>query len=341
MNHKATLGVFKEPQGMLCHGGAFLYVTGGYILGLLGTLHDSWFVAVAATALLGHAMVIGAYMIHECAHNTVFRNNQHNAWLGTLLMWVCGVPYETYEDIRYKHFRHHVDNADIVWYSLRSFGDNHPYLLRIILLFEWFYLPVHEAVQHIMMCFVPFLIAQRREQRTRVVVVSIVRICLFCTLAYLIWKAAILYLVAYAFMIHVLRWMDGLQHDYGSNPIMYENVEIPNRGDSIWEQVHTFSNMHSLKWPWINWFTLNFGYHNAHHHLPTAPWYRLPALHRELFHDDPSEIIPLKSQLAIYHRERVRRISQRGPPLEGRDFLRGAQSKLVQGGNGVSFLVSF
>ena len=341
MSNITTLGIFKEPRGVLYHGGAFLYATGGYILGVLGLFHETWLVILASTALLGHAMVIAAYLIHECTHNTIFRKNQHNAWLGALLMWICGVPYATYEDIRYKHFRHHVDNADIVWYSLRSFGNNHPNLLKLVLFLEWFYLPIHEAVQHIMMCFVPFLIAQRHEQRIRVVAVTLVRIGLFCALVFLNWKAVVLYLVAYAFMIHVLRFMDGLQHDYGSQPIMYEDVDIPNRGNGIWEQTHTFSNMHSLKWPWANWFTLNFGYHNAHHYRPTTPWYLLPALHRELFNDDPHGVIPFKPQLAIYHRERIRRIAQRGPPLAGDDFLRGAQRGLVQGGNGASFLVSF
>ena len=341
MSDPLTFGVFKEPQGVLYHGGAFLYAIGGYGLGLFGLFHTSWIVTVLATVLLGHAMIIAAYLIHECAHNTVFRKNKHNPWLGGFLTWICGVPYGPYEDIRYKHFRHHVDNDDIVWYALRSFGHQHPYLLKAVLFFEWFYVPAHEAVQHVMMCFVPFIIPERREQRTRCVVVTIIRICLFAGLVYLSWKAAFCYLVAYAFMIHVLRFMDGLQHDYGSNPIMYTDDEIPQRGNAIWEQAHTFSNMHSLKYPLINWFTLNFGYHNAHHHRPTLPWYRLPALHRELFDDDPDTIIALKPQLKMYHRERVGRIAGRKVYVDGEAFLRRAQLAHVQGGNGVSFLVSF
>ena len=91
----------------------------------------------------------------------------------------------------------------------------------------------------------------------------------------------------------------------------------------------------------INWFTLNFGYHNAHHHRPTAPWYQLPALHRKLFTDDPAASIALKPQLKMYHRERVRRIAGRRLHFDGGDFLHAAQKAQVQGGNGVLFLVSF
>ena len=220
MGQSSTFAVFKEPQGVLYHGGAFLYATAGYSLGLLGLFHQSGLVVLLSVALLGHAMIIAAYLIHECAHNTIFRKNHHNALLGGLLTWICGVPYGTYEDIRYKHFRHHVDNDDIVWYALSSFRRQHPYLIKIVLFFEWFYVPAHEVVQHVMMCFVPFIVPQRNEQRARCVMVTIVRVGLFAGLVYLSWKAAFLYLVAYAVMIHVLRFMDGLQHDYGSNPIM-------------------------------------------------------------------------------------------------------------------------
>jgi len=61
-------------------------------------------------------MTICAYMIHECGHNTVLRSNDANAYLGRFLNWICGTSYGTFEDIRYKHFRHHLDNDDAVWF---------------------------------------------------------------------------------------------------------------------------------------------------------------------------------------------------------------------------------
>ena len=71
-------------------------------------------------------MTIAAYMIHECGHNTVFRTNKANARLGSFLNWICGASYGTYEDIRYKHFRHHVDNDDAVWFEYDKFFRRHP-----------------------------------------------------------------------------------------------------------------------------------------------------------------------------------------------------------------------
>ena len=251
--------------------------------------------------------------------------------------------YGTYDDIRYKHFRHHVDNDDICWYALRDFGERYPAAIRVIRFFEWFYIPAHDIAQHSMMIAMPFLIPQRHEQRLRTAVVTVLRIGLFALLAILSLKAAALYGVAYMLMLHVLRFMDGLQHDYGANPIMYQDVEIPRRGDTAWEQAHTFSNMQSIRHSRANWFTLNFGYHNAHHHRPTTAWYRLPELHHELFGDDPTRSIPLRPQLAMYHRHRVNRVQRSHPASDpqGVDFLHAAQRGEVSGGNGASFLCSF
>ena len=44
----------------------------------------------------------------------------------------------------------------------------------------------------------------------------------FFTVLYLYPKAALLYLVAYMIMMHILRFKDGVQHDYGANPTLFE-----------------------------------------------------------------------------------------------------------------------
>jgi fatty acid desaturase len=148
-------------------------------------------------------------------------------------------------------------------------------------------------------------------------------------------------------MMQILRFMDSLQHDYPYRLNLYTEERSPNKGDKQWEQEHTFSVPLSLRHDWINWLTLNFGYHNAHHSRPTTPWYRLPAVHREMYDNDPEAVIPLAKQLAIFHRGRVRRIIKwddgavdaRTPT--GREFLQAARDARVDGGNAASFLTSF
>jgi len=335
--------LLREPEGLRYNGGAVLYSVAAYLTGLAGLFSAHWLVNLGAVLLLAHGMTIAAYLIHECGHNLIFKRISHNAVLGRLLSWICGAAYGTYEDMRYKHFRHHVDNDDVVWFDYERFFAEHSVVLKVTKFLEWAYIPAHDLVMHFIMVFTSFVIPQRRNQRRRNVLVIMVRGGIF--LALLIWypKVAILYALAYMLMMTILRFMDSLQHDYPYSLTLFEFGKPPRKGDFEWEQEHTFSNPHSLKTEWLNWFTLNFGFHNAHHADMTVPWYLLPAKHREIFGDDPTAVIPLGAQLKIFHKQRVRRIvgNHDGVEPEGKDFLEAARRAEVYGGNAASFLTSF
>jgi fatty acid desaturase len=341
-----TAPAFRDPAGLLWHGGAFAYALLAWSLGLAGLFADSWAINLVATLLLAHGMIIAAYLIHECAHNTVFRDPRHNEILGELLGWIAGSAYGTFEDIRFKHLRHHVDNDDLVWFDYAKFFERHPLLFRTVKALEWLYIPAHDLVMYTIMMFTSFIIPQRRDQRRRNVTVLAVRGGLFLAIALASLKAALLWSIACLLRIHVLRFTDMLQHDYSFNVILFDPTPSPTRGDRDYEQAHTFSNPVSLQCAALNWLTLNFGFHNAHHARPTTPWFRLPALHRELFGDDPSRVIPFRAQLGIYHRHRVKRIMEEGElpggaaPI-GKGYLEAAQAGRVYGGNAASFLTSF
>ena len=93
-----AIRIFYEPEGLLYHGAAVLYASAGYIVGWLGLFSPNWLTNLLGVLILGHAMTIAAYMVHECGHNLVFRRISHNAQLGGLLSWICGAAYGTYED---------------------------------------------------------------------------------------------------------------------------------------------------------------------------------------------------------------------------------------------------
>jgi fatty acid desaturase len=137
--------------------------------------------------------------------------------------------------------------------------------------------------------------------------------------------------------------MDGLQHDYGYQVTLFNFDKPPRKGDFEWEQEHTFSVPHTLRWDWPNWFTLNFGFHNAHHDNMNTPWYRLPDAHRKMYGDDPDAVIPLSAQLKMFHRNRVSRIvgNHEGERPWGHDFLLAARRAEASGGNAASFLTAF
>ncbi len=339
--------LFHEPQGIVYHGGAVLYALLAYGLGLAGLFAAHWAVNALAVLLLAHGMVIAAYMIHECGHNTVFRSNENNARLGRVLNWVCGSSYGTFEDIRYKHFRHHMDNDDAVWWEYEKFFQAHPWVYKVTKVLEWFYIPAHELIMHGMMVLTSFVIPQRRDQRLRNVVVILVRGGVFLTVLVLFPKAALLYMLAYMLMIHVLRLMDSTHHDYGPNPVLFEEKPPSRFGGRASEQEHTFSCPLSLRHEKLNWLVLNFGFHNAHHARPTVPWYRLPAYDDEKFGTTPERFIPFSAQLKMYHRYRVCRVMHEGGPFDdeldkmGADYLAACQQARNYGGNAVSFLTSF
>ena len=336
--------ILKEREGLRYNGPAVSYAVFPYILGCYGLFRPEWWVNALATLLLAHSMVIAAYLIHECGHQLVFRKGKHNAALGRAMSWLCGAAYGTYEDMRYKHFRHHVDNDDVVWFEYEEFFDRHPVILKITRFMEWFYIPAHDLLMHFIMVFTSFLIPQRRNQRARNVLVILVRGSVFLALAIWFPKVAILYVLAYLLMMHVLRFMDALQHDYSYHATLFEYVQPPHKGDREWEQAHTFSVPISLRYPRLNWITLNFGYHNAHHFDMNVPWYRLPALHRQLTGDDPARVIPFRAQLQLYHRNRVLRVCNPQPddyPQAEQYLAVARQGAGPIGGNAASFLTSF
>lgn len=339
-----SAGLIKDPDGLRYYGAASAYAVLAYVLGFAGLFHSQILVNVVATLLLAHGMTIAAYLIHECGHNLVFVHSRYNATLGKFMSWLCGAAYGTYEDMRYKHFRHHVDNDDSVWFDYDRFFEKHPLLTKTTRFFEWFYVPAHDLIMHTVMVLTSFIIPQRRRQRARNVSVILVRGGVFIALLFVAPKVALLYVVAYLIMMHVLRFMDSVQHDYPYNTTLFEYEKPPHKGDFEWEQRHTFSNPLSLRFPKLNWLTLNFGYHNAHHSDMNLPWYRLPQLHHELTGDDPNYVIPFSAQLKLYHRNRVKRIYNPQPDdyPTGAAYLRIAQSGSGPiGGNAASFLTSF
>ena len=174
-----------------------------YSAGIVGIFHSNWLINIAAMFLLAHAMTIAAYMIHECGHNLVFKSIRHNASLGRFLSWLCGSAYGTYEDMRYKHFRHHVDVDDVVWFDYEKFFEDHPQVLRITQALEWFYIPAHDLIMHFIMVFTSFIIPQRRNQRRRNVIVIVIRASIFVTAAVLFPMAALLYSIACMMMLTI------------------------------------------------------------------------------------------------------------------------------------------
>lgn len=301
--------IMRQKTGYWPHLAALAYVVLAYAGGLALLLADSWWLKPLGVPLVAHGLVIAAYLIHECAHNTVFAENRYNARLGEALSFLVGSAYGDYEDIRHKHFRHHVDRADVVAFDYREVLKRHPALLRVIQALEWAYIPAVDLMMHALVVALPFTLESRRVRRPRVLTVLLVRLALFAFLGWLSLSALLLYAVAYMLFLHVLRFMDVHQHTFEVFATL-ENERGPEarQFDRAYEDRNTYSNLVSLRHPWLNLITLNFGYHNVHHVRPTAPWYALPRMHRELYGEDTSQVLFIGPLLRAYHRYRVARV---------------------------------
>lgn len=330
----------RDPQGAHYTAAVLLYITIAYIGGWIAIFQGSPLLNTLGVFALAHSMFIAAYLLHDCGHNAVFLSTTRNAYLGKVLNWIAGSCYGRYEDIRYKHMRHHVDNYDPVVWDYRSFLKRHPALEAVVKAAEWAYIPAVEIMMHTMLVVAPWFIESKRGQRRRVLQVLAIRVSLLAVVLLYSPAAFLMYVLAQLLLLTALRFMDCYQHNYEVVFNLDEkDVEIPHRGDTEYEQRNTYSNLLSARFPKLNLLALNFCYHNAHHEKPTLGWYRLPALHAQMHPGVEPQTLGFKEQVRSFHKHRVARIyAEDYGADEVKESLK--QGRAV-GADALSFLTAF
>ncbi len=308
----STARLFRYADGRVPNSLALAYTLAGYLGGLALLFSANAWLNVLGTLLLGHAMLIAAYLIHEFAHGTIFAKPAHNTRAAVVCSWLSGSCYADFQDLRNKHMRHHVDRADVVTFDTKVFLKRCPtWAVKLVEALEWAYVPAVELIMHAYVIALPFITDSpaHRARRGKVLAMLAVRGVLFAALGFASPKALILYGVAWLLMVSVLRFADAYQHTYDVFAVLEDGkLDDGKHRDRAYEQQNTYSNIVSLRWPALNLLLLNFAYHNAHHAKPVAPWYRLPRLHAELYKDDTTQVIPMSTLLGSFHRNRVRRV---------------------------------
>jgi fatty acid desaturase len=327
--------VFREAAGRLPNRLALGYAVAGYAAGFWLMAADAWTAAAAGVLLTAHAMLIAAYLVHEAAHYTLFASPANNRRAGEAMSWIAGSAYASFERIRHLHLRHHRDRADVTCFDYKAFLQTRPRLRRAVVALEWAHVPAVELLMHAQVMLRPFVDRSQRACLPRAATVLAARAALFGGLALLSPQSALLYLVAYLLLLTALNFFDAFHHTFEQYFTGADQPVPMNGRDRVYEQANTYSNVVSVRHPWLNLLTLNFGYHNAHHERAAVPWYRLPALHRELYGEDSRELMPLSELLRTWYRNRVRRVidDDYGGVGEGRGRADG-----FVGAHGVSFL---
>ncbi|MBS3803677.1 MAG: fatty acid desaturase [Oleiphilaceae bacterium] len=317
-----------------------VYILATYLGGWLLMAQAGWLMPALGVLACAHSMILASYLVHECAHNTLFKSSDHNTTLGQFANWLTGGCYGTYEDVRYKHMRHHVDNADPISFDYRGWLRRHPLVEKTVFALEWLYIPAVDYLMHGVLMTAPFTGLGANKQRRRTLAVIITRTALFGLLAVWSLKAAALYVVAYSLLLLVLRFLDAYQHNYEIVLNLDDpKADLPHKGDRDYENHNTYSNLISRRWPVLNLLVLNFCYHNAHHVKPTLPWYKLPALHDELYGSHYQRSLSLKDQLRSYHGNRLEGIyAETYGQVEVPEAVAGGSAVPVYG---LSFLTAF
>jgi len=323
---RCDVEIFRYKNGVLPNSLALGYVAPGYLLALWGLANASGLVWLLACLLLSHVLVIAAYLLHECIHNTIFKNSHHNEWLGKILAWLTGAAYTPYPVLQKKHLRHHADRVDVLAIDYREFLQSRPVLLKFLTALQLFHLPTAEFISHYLALSAPFLLESRRQYRSYVLLVLGSRALFFVLLAWINWAMLAGHLLAWIVLITVLGFMDAFQHQYEVR-LQLDDNKILREFDRDYEEAHTFSNLLSGNYRLFNLLVLNFCYHNVHHFKSGVPWYDLPAMHEQRYQDKPAPVITLSKQLQNFHQHRIARLQ--GTPNVGKDT----------GAAGVSFLV--
>lgn len=302
--------LFRYQDGITPNLFAITYVLSGYAIGLWLMTSSNLIVALLATFWFAHALIIAAYLFHEFAHDTIFALHVTNTRAGTLMTWLTGSCYACYEHLRHKHIRHHVDRADVISLDTKALLLAAPApLRRAVLLLEWCYVPAIELLMHGYVIALPFLREERHADRLRVAIVLVLRLSAFAALAYVSPRAALLYCLAYLIMVTVLRFADAFQHTYDAYAILAsDKIPQDKLRDRAYELANTYSNLLSVRWPLLNLLLLNFSYHNAHHQQLAVAWYRLPALHHQLYGSADSQTLPMARLLSPFHTHRITRV---------------------------------
>ncbi|MGO9933048.1 MAG: fatty acid desaturase [Steroidobacteraceae bacterium] len=329
--------LFRDAEAALFNTLALAWTCGAWLGSFALMAAHAAVLNIAGVLLCTHAMVLAAYLIHEAAHQSLFAAHWANRCAGEMMNFIAGSSYASFERIRHMHIRHHLERADVTCFDFKGLLRRRPRVRRALQILEWGYIPATELLMHGQVICRPLFVASQRRHRPRVAAMLMARAVLLLLLGLYSWKALLLYALAAVLLLHVLNFFDAFHHTFEQYFVAADEALPMGGRDRRYEEANTYSNFVSRRFPWLNLLTLNFGYHNAHHQRASVPWYRLPALHKDLYGDQRPPVLSLAELLRTWHCNRVRRVSADdygGPaPQVGPRRAEG-----FVGAHGVSFL---
>lgn len=290
---------------------AVSYCSGLFLI----TRPQLWLGALGVVPLLS-SMLMSWYLSHDCAHNLVFQRKRKNHILGEVLSWLNGVSYFRFDEYCKYHIQHHTKQVDFIGVDINAALAKLPrWLAQSLVALEVAYIPSMYVFIKVY-ALIAILRDPDRSYRRRVTGMLLLTICFFVILGSVSVAAVAFYLLVISIRTHCVRFVDAFQHSYMQ---IVPDKTTPPKGKR-YEQHHTFSFPVARKLTGLNLLILNFGYHNAHHALPSCPWYNLPALDTLITSSgtvegvdwrtaSPTQLVSFVELLRGYHRHRRYRIT--------------------------------
>jgi len=302
-----------------------IFIFTSYFLGIFLLTQFHYLFSFLAIPILSFSMILAWYLSHDCAHYLVVPTRNWNKFIGEILSWINGFSYFRFSNYSRDHLRHHFEHVDFLGTDVQKTLAHLSSLTRKTILFlEYGYIPVLHFLIKTKGIY-DILIGADKRYRHRVLLILLARIFFITWISISNIHALLFYLLCISIRIHCVRFVDAFQHSYAE---IDPNVRSMPK-DKIFEQKNTFSFPIASKYKFLNLLILNFGFHNAHHAIPSCPWYNLQKLHvvlssyaveRGLINNN-FFLIPTASfteLLLAYHKHRKRRIifSGQGHPYD-------------------------
>lgn len=281
------------------------YTILGYFGGLACILSGIAPLTAAGILLLIHTTVLSGLLNHELIHRCVFRSPRVNDLFGSIMSLLNGACHVPFDLLRRQHMAHHINKVGYDSFSVTEWVRGLPGpLQRALVAMEFVYFPILTFISRARALVYPFRSEKHRGLRARVALVICGR-AVFFALLHAIHPWSILYFfIAHVGMITIFRLYDCYHHTFQVIPL---GSHAPRLSEDD-EQERTFSSLWSREHAWINAIFLNYGYHNAHHHIFAAPWYHLPRIDRLMFGESSPRHILSADWLKGYRENRINRI---------------------------------
>lgn len=240
-------------------------------IGLSGLgIHLAWGSAWVVAPFLLHGVLINYLYAgqHELSHSTAFKTRGLNEGFGRLIGFILITPRDADQIQHFAHHRHTQrwrEDGELFRdrFTLAS------YLLRLSGLEYWHSNAKSLALYGLGVVTEPYVL--QADGRGRVVLEARLHL-----LGYGLILAASIWLHSAAALIY---WLAPMLLTKAAHQLQntIEHVGLPH-SDNIFE--NTRSTRTNMAMRWLCW---NMPYHTAHHAFPSVPFYRLAALHDEVF----------------------------------------------------------